>query len=121
MNINVRFTMAMTLAITSTLIATVAKVHAQSVENLQVQPSSTKISPNLGNKIDILRPSNNLNPSATEDRFRLFDQFRDNKPGWIEVKKNDNLRQEVINPVLRQEIINPVLPSAVDTFQKINH
>lgn len=112
MNINVRFTMVMTLAITSTLIATVAKVHAQSVKK-QVQPLSTKISPNLGNKVDILRPSNNSNPAATEqERFKLFGQFRDNKPGWIEVKKGDHLRQE---------IINPVLPSAIDTFQKIGH
>ena len=112
MNINVRFAMAMTLAITGTLIATVASVHAQSVENSQVQPLSTQVSPNLRNKVDILRPSNNLNPATTQERFRLFDQFRDNKPGWIEVKKDDNLRQG---------IINPVRPSAVDTLQKIGH
>jgi hypothetical protein len=111
MNINVRFSMAMTLAITGTLIATVAKVHAQSVENFQVKPLSTQVSPNLRNKVDILRPGSNLNPAATQDRFRLFDQFRDNKPGWIEVKKDDDLRRRIN--------INEVRPSAVDTFQKI--
>ncbi|MEA5569101.1 MULTISPECIES: hypothetical protein [unclassified Anabaena] len=109
MNVNIRFTMAMILTITGTLITTVAKVNAQSVEEVQSQPLSTQVSPQILRKVDILRPNSKFN-SQTQDRFRLFDQFRDNTPGWIEVKKDPFQRR-----------IEQLRPSAVDTFQKIGH
>ncbi|WP_427157621.1 hypothetical protein ACQFX9_18825 [Aliinostoc sp. HNIBRCY26] len=110
MNASIRFTMAMTLAVTGVLITTVAKVNAQFVDQVQSDPLPTQVSPQILHKVDILRPNRKFD-IQTQDRFRLFDQFRDNKPGWIEVKKDPNFR----------EPIEQVRPSAVDTFQKIGY
>jgi uncharacterized membrane protein YvbJ len=110
MNKSVRLAWAAAIAMSSTLIAAVAQVHAQSIPETQVQQYVTKINPSLRGKIDVLRPNTGLNEVTTQDRFRLFDQFRDHKPGWIEVKKAPDFDQRV----------NPVMPSAVETLQNLN-
>ncbi|MBW4445210.1 MAG: hypothetical protein KME10_29350 [Plectolyngbya sp. WJT66-NPBG17] len=110
MNSSVRLALAAAIAVSSTLIATVAQVHAQSVQDVQIKPPATEINPALRYKIDVLRPSPGGIQVDTSDRFRLFDQFRDNKPGWIEVKKADPADHRVL----------PAIPSAVQTLQNLN-
>jgi hypothetical protein len=87
-----------------------AQVHAQSADSFRIRDAATQVNPNLRSKLDRLRPATGVNPRETSDRFRLFDQFRDNKPGWIEVKKDDR----PFDPV-----INPARPSAVRTLQQL--
>jgi hypothetical protein len=101
MNSSVRLALAAAIAMSSMLIATMAQVHAQSIPAIK----------SLRNKIDVLRPSPGKLNTTQQDRFRLFDQFRDDKPGWIEVKRAPS----------KDDRVNPVIPSAGKTLRNLNH
>jgi hypothetical protein len=111
MNSSVRLALAAAIAMSSMLIATMAQVHAQSIPAIKSQESVRKIKPSLRNKIDVLRPSPGKLNTTQQDRFRLFDQFRDDKPGWIEVKRAPS----------KDDRVNPVIPSAGKTLRNLNH
>jgi hypothetical protein len=112
MNTNSRFAVAMTLALTTALISTVAQAQSfQTSENtVGVKQFSGKVNSNLIKKIQILQPGGALG-NAEPGGFADFKE----KPGFADFTRPGDF-QNRINPA----VLN-VRPSAVDTFKNVGH
>ena len=111
MKIDSRFAVAMTLAITTVLISSVAQAlpPQTSEKTLGVGQVSDKVNPNLINKIKVLQPGGSLG-NAEPGGFADFKE----KPGFADFTRPGNF-QDRINPGIK------VRPSAVDTFKKVGN
>ncbi|AFY34502.1 hypothetical protein Cal7507_4121 [Calothrix sp. PCC 7507] len=121
MNINGRLAIAMTLAITASLISTAAKAQTapiQDQENTQLYRESTIKNPELIRKILIIQPGGGyeVKPGDFHDAHPNLPKFGEAKPGtpFVNFKKPDP-GFERINPSYR------IRPSAVDKFRSIGH